>query len=33
MTQTIDRIPVQESGAARRSSGIEVHRLTSFIGA
>ena len=33
MTQTIDRMPVQENGAARRSSGIEVHRLTSFIGA
>ena len=33
MTQTIDRMPVQESDAARRSSGIEVHRLTSFIGA
>ena len=33
MTQTIDRMSVQENGAARRSSGIEVHRLTSFIGA
>ena len=33
MTETIDRMPVQESGAPRRSSGIEVHRLTSFIGA
>ncbi len=33
MTETIDRMPVQENGAARRSSGIEVHRLTSFIGA
>ena len=33
MTQTIDRMSVQESGAARGSSGIEVHRLTSFIGA
>lgn len=33
MTETIDRTPVQENGAARLSSGIEVHRLTSFIGA
>ena len=33
MTETIDRMPVQENGAARISSGIEVHRLTSFIGA
>ena len=33
MTETIDRMPVQENGAARLSSGIEVHRLTSFIGA
>ena len=33
MTQTIDRMSMQENGAARRSSGIEVHRLTSFIGA
>ena len=33
MTQTIDRMPVPENGAARRSSAIEVHRLTSFIGA
>jgi taurine dioxygenase len=33
MTDTIDRMTVQENGAARRSSGIEVHRLTAFIGA
>ncbi len=33
MTETIDRMPVQESGVQRRSTGIEVHRLTSFIGA
>ncbi len=33
MTETIDRMPVRENGAERRSTGIEVHRLTSFIGA
>ncbi len=33
MTQTIHQTSVQENGAARRSNGIEVHRLTSFIGA
>ena len=32
MTDTIDRMPVPENDV-RRSSGIEVHRLTSFIGA
>ena len=32
MTETIDRMPVPESDV-RHSSGIEVHRLTSFIGA
>ena len=33
MTETIDRMPVQKNGVQRRSSSIEVHRLTSFIGA
>jgi len=33
MTETIDRIPVQPSEASPGSGGIEVHRLTSFIGA
>jgi taurine dioxygenase len=33
MTEIIDRIPVHENDAPRRSSGIEVHRLTTFIGA
>jgi taurine dioxygenase len=32
MSQTIDRMPLPENDV-RRSSGIEVHRLTSFIGA
>jgi len=33
MTDTIARTPVNETGAPRRSSAIEVHRLTTFIGA
>lgn len=33
MTETIDRTPGPEADAPPRSSGIEVHRLTAFIGA
>jgi taurine dioxygenase len=33
MTQTVDRMPAREDQSPRTSSGIEVHRLTTFIGA
>ena len=33
MTETIDRTPAAGTVTARRPSGIEVHRLTAFIGA
>lgn len=33
MTETIERTPVRDNDAPRRASGIEVHRLTAFIGA